>query len=94
MEHPYTSMNESRLIKEYMLLSKVHENLESLSIYNPELAKPIQEVDADLKKLKGQLFFRYQNHKRIDLESVVMTGSELQARMEKYIYIDKEQRSG
>ncbi|KIL40786.1 hypothetical protein SD70_11090 [Gordoniibacillus kamchatkensis] len=86
MEHPFSAMNEHKLIKEYMLLSKVHQNLAALAIYNPDLEKAVRDVDADLKKIKGQLFFRYRNHRRVDLGSVVFTGSELQSRMEKYIH--------
>jgi hypothetical protein len=85
MEISYSSMNENKLFKEYMLLSKVYQNLKLLSIYNPKFERAIQEVDADLKKIKGQLFFRYKKRNKINLETLVFTGSELQSRMEKYI---------
>lgn len=86
MEHSFSSMSEDKLLKEYMLLSKVRENLESLSVYNPQFEVAIKNVESDLQKIKGQLFFRYKHHKRINLGSIVFTGSDLQSRMEKYLY--------
>lgn len=85
MGSPFSAMDSEELLKEFLLLCEVHQNLEHLVIYNPNLQQSIENVNSDLKQIKGQLFFRYQNQKKINLDTVIVTGSEFQTRMQRYL---------
>lgn len=85
MKLPFSTMNEEELLKEFILLSEVTESLEQLMIYNPDFQGAIEDVNVHIQQIKGQLFFRYQDHHRIDLNDVVVSNFELQSRMKKYV---------
>ncbi|MBP1154415.1 hypothetical protein ACVLD2_001681 [Paenibacillus sp. PvR052] len=79
-----SSMNAAELLREFILLNKVRENIEHLIIYNSNLGPCIDKVDRDIKRIKGQLFYKYHQLNKVDLHSLV-DYSALQNRMLKYI---------
>ncbi|MEK3721956.1 hypothetical protein [Paenibacillus sp. FSL H8-0034] len=85
MKITFATMSEEELLKEFLLLSEVTESLEHLKTYNPAFQSAIDQVNADMQQIKGQLFFRYQDHHRIDLNHVIVSNFELQSRMRKYM---------
>lgn len=80
-------MNEEDLLKEYLLLSEVTESLEHLIIYNPKFQWAMEDVNVNIQQIMGQLFFRYQDHHRINLNDVVVSNFELQSRMKMYLRV-------
>jgi uncharacterized FlaG/YvyC family protein len=78
-------MSHDELIKELVLLSEVQENIEQLVIYNPDLQRTIEKIGQDRKRIKRYLFFRYQKHKKLDLDKLEINGNELQTRMRRYL---------
>jgi hypothetical protein len=93
MKLPFSAMSEEELLKEFLLLSEVTESLEHLRIYNPKFQGAIEKVNGHIQQIKGQMFFRYQDHTRINLNNVIVSSFELQSRMKKYIRfldMDKE----
>jgi hypothetical protein len=84
-------MNEEELLKEYLLLSEVMESLKHLIIYNPKFQWAMEDVNLNIQQVMGQLFFRYQNHHKINLDNVVVSSFELRSRMKIYLKtLDRE----
>ncbi|MDF2649572.1 MAG: hypothetical protein K0Q73_5377 [Paenibacillus sp.] len=81
----FSTMSQDELIKEFILLTNVFQNLEHLVIYNPHLTISIEKVDLDLKHIKRYLFFRHKNNNKLDLDTLIFTESDLQSRMRKYL---------